>query len=402
MKENVKHRPFTPARVLPTQVARALGVALALGILALVRAPTDAHAADPEPTVSPPANSSAGRPEGGAGSDDKTRNFYDVLEDVMGDFEYDLKNGAVSGIKDLSIRNIATSENIPPSFKSHLELLVTERILRTSKTRMIQCAPCRAKKTIVKDDQVIISSPDNNPADLARVAKLSGIANFMDISFSYQPSGIVLSMFTVEPETGAIIWSRSYNSETSRASAFRRGVDFNQVDEARKQTEYQPMVQYRAMIYYLFEPNVGTTTGTLGFGIRMMERYDNRKKEVGFELNYLMDSSTVVGGTAAAGAPPNLYGSVNFTLLFMHAWNFIGAEENFNRVRGSFFGGVGGTYASGYLGGLVRSGYEWRLGKHYAVTPTLGFRPSSTVFVSGTPNASVGGVEFGVSVNMLF
>src|SRR5690242_10781086 len=60
-------------------------------------------------------------PEKNPGAD--TRNFYNVLEDLMADFEYDLKNGQVIGLKDLSIRNIATSENIPGSFKSHLELI---------------------------------------------------------------------------------------------------------------------------------------------------------------------------------------------------------------------------------------------------------------------------------------
>ena len=46
------------------------------------------------------------------------------------------------------------SENIPPSFSSHLELLITERILRTPRARMIQCLPCRARKTTLNGDQV--------------------------------------------------------------------------------------------------------------------------------------------------------------------------------------------------------------------------------------------------------
>src|SRR5437868_4070440 len=86
------------------------------------------------------------------------RNFYDVLEDVMADFEYDLKNGNVTGLKDLAIRNLATSENVPASFKSHLELLVTERVLRTTKTRVLQCLPCRSKRTTLSGDQVVITS----------------------------------------------------------------------------------------------------------------------------------------------------------------------------------------------------------------------------------------------------
>src|SRR5688500_1979743 len=69
----------------------------------------------------------------------QVRNCYDVLEDVMGEFEFDLKNGNVTGLKYLSIRNIALSENVPTSFKQHLELLTTERIMRNTKARVIQC-----------------------------------------------------------------------------------------------------------------------------------------------------------------------------------------------------------------------------------------------------------------------
>ncbi len=330
----------------------------------------------------------------------RARNFYDVLEDVMGDFEYDIKNGNVSGLKDVSIRNIATSENIPPSFKTHLDLLVTERIMRNSRARVIQCLPCRSKKTSMNGDQVVITSAETNPVELARIAKMSGIANFMDLAFSYQPNGMVLSMFISEPESGAIVWSRSYNSETSRASAFRRGVDFSQGDDARKLTEYTPTVQYRGTLYYMFEPNIGRTTGCLVAGFRMVERYDNRKKEVGFEINYSMDSSSIVGGNAAG--TPNLYSGLNANLLFVHAWNLIGDEENFNKPRGSYYIGIGGTYSSGFLGALIRNGYEWRLGKHYSVSGNLGFRPSSTAYNGAAELGKVSGLEFGIGISMFF
>jgi hypothetical protein len=330
---------------------------------------------------------------------EKFRNFYEVLDDLMADFEYDLKNGQVSGLKDLSIRNIAVSENVPQSFKSHLELTIQEKILKDSKTRMVQCLPCRAKRTTLNGENVVITSPESNPVELSRIAKISGISNFMDVAFSYQPSGMVLSMTISDPESGGIVWSRSYNSETSRASAFRRGVDYSQIDEARKQTDYTPTVQHRVIAYYLFEKNVSGYTGSLGVGYRMVERYDNRHKEVGFELDYLKDASTIIGKQAD---PTNLYGSTNLTLLFMHAWNFIGPEENFNLVRGSFFAGIGGTYASGFLGALIRTGYEWRLAKHWAVSANLGYRPPATPFISGAEQPSVSGAEFGIGINALF
>ncbi len=328
------------------------------------------------------------------------RNFYEVLDDLMSDFEYDLKNGNVSGMRDLSIRNVGMSENIPASFKPHLELLVTEKIMKNLKTRMIQCLPCRAKRTTVEGDQLKFSSPETNPTELARIAKLSGIQNFLDIVFSYQPNGLILSMYVSEPESGSIVWSRSYNSETSRASAFRRGVDYSQVDDARKFTEYVPGVQYRLTLYYLFEPNVSKTTGCLGGGLRMMERYDNRKKEVGFEFDYIKDATTLVNSATAGTA--NLWSGINVTLLFMHSWNFIGDEENFNKVRSNIFIGMGGTYTSGFLGGVGRGGFEWRLGKHFAVSANVGYRPESTVFIPSATGSSVKGVEYGLGIGYLF
>src|SRR5690606_5490114 len=124
----------------------------------------------------------------------------------------------------------------------------------------------------------------------------------------------------------------------------------------------------------------------------------NRKKEVGFEFNYLKDSSSL-GGSKDTGS--NLYTGLNLTLLFMHNWNFIGEEENFNRVRGGLNLGVGGTYASGFLGALIRTQWEWRLGKNYSVTTTVGYRPKATAFVGAT-DAAVSGAEFGIGVGSFF
>jgi hypothetical protein len=358
---------------------------------------TSSVAGEPNAAIAPPTGKPAGESDGS-----QFRNFYEVLDDLLGDFEYDLKNGNVTGLKDVALRNIALSENIPPSFKSHLELLLTEKILKTTKTRVIQCLPCRARKTSLNGDQVVITSPDTNPAELSRIAKAANIEHFLDSAFSFQPSGMVLSMYITDPESGSIIWSRSYNSETSRAAAFRRGVDYNQLDEARRQTEYTPTLQSRLAIYYLFQPALPQTAGCLALGYRMVERYDNRKKEVGFEANYMTDASTIVNSSGAS--TQNFYSGfgLNLTLLFLHSWNFIGEEENYNKIRGSALLGIGGTYASGFLGGLIRGSYEWRLAKHFGVSLILGYRPSSTAFLNGTSSGTVSGLEYGLGVNFLF
>jgi hypothetical protein len=245
----------------------------------------------------------------------------------------------------------------------------------------------------------VIRSADSDPAELTRLAKATGIARFMDVAFTFEPSGIVMSMYITDPESESILWSRSYNSENSRAAAFKRGVDYNQIDQAHRATEYAPIIQSRLIIYYLIVPDNPASVGCLALGYRMMERYDNRKKEVGFELNYLTNASTLVYPSGAAAT--DLYSrSINLTLVFLHAWNFIGEEENYNLVRGSFFLGIGGTYASSFLGGLVRTGYEWRLGKHFSTSINLGYRPLANSFL-GTPG-TVSGLEYGLGVSVLF
>jgi hypothetical protein len=333
-------------------------------------------------------------------SQEGLRNFYEVLEDVLADFEYDLKNGQVTGLKDLSIRNIVMSENVPPSFKTHLELSITERILKNSKTRVIQCLPCRAKRTTLNGDQMIITSAETNPAELSRIAKISGILHFMDLAFTYHASGMIISITITDPETSGVIWTANYNSETSRASAFKRGVDYSQIDDARKMSEFQPTVQRRLTVYYLYEKDVDGYAGTLGLGFRMVERYDNRKKEVGFEIDYLKTASSLVGSTASGTT--SLYTGLNLTLLFVHAWNMLPGEENFNTVRGSFYSALGGTYAAGFLGGLIRLGYEWRLAKHWAISANGGYRPPSTLFIGGAASSSVTGPEIGLGISGMF
>ena len=350
-------------------------------------------------TVGITQKSFAGEPVPPNGS----RNFYQVLDEVLSDFEYDLKSGQVIGLKDLSIRNVVTSENVPPSFKSHLELLVSERILKTTKTRIVHCLTCKSKKATLSGDNVVISSPDSNSAELQRLAKMNSIQNFMDIAYAYQPNGMLLSFQISDAEGGTMLWSHSYNSEGTRASAQRRGVDYQELEEAKAKMEYQPTIQSKPTIYTVFAPKAKSGYATcLALGYRMMERYDNRKKEVGFELNFYRDIPTLVGQPGASADKNNIYTGVNLTFLFMHGWGLFGSEENYNKARGVVYGGIGGTYASGFLGGVFRGAYEWRLAKHWAATAFLGYRPKATLVINSSSTAPLSGVEGGLGVGFLF
>lgn len=359
-------------------------------------APEAAHAS--QPTQDSVSSKSKIAPQNNPQAE--TRNFYQVLEDVFSDFEFDLKNNDVKGLQNISIKNVVVSENIPPSFATHLEHLTSEKILKYSRSTLIQCQRCRSKSAKLSNDNVVISAPESNPLELSRIARANGINNFMDVAFAYQPTGMILSFYITDSENGSVVWSRSYNSETSRASAFRRGVDYSQMEEARQEKEYVPTVQYRTTIYYLFERVIGKYAGHMAIGFRASERYDNRKKEVGFEVNYFKPISSLASDEKEAEKNP--YSGMNLTLLFVHSWNLIRFEENYNDIRGNIFVGIGGTYASGFLGGLIRGGYEWRLAKHWAATAMMGLRPPSSVFVNNEKVGTISGVEFGLGVSLLF
>ncbi len=328
------------------------------------------------------------------------RNFYQVLDEILSDFEYDLKSGQVLGLKDLSIRNIATSENVPPSFQAHLELLISERILKNSKVRIVHCVSCRSKKATMNGDHMVVSSSEKNLSDTQRMAKLNGIQNFMDVAFAYQPSGMILSLQITDADTATLIWSRSYNSESTRAAAQKTGVDYKDLDTAAQTMEYQPTIQSRPVLYFVMAPEAPSGyVSALALGYRMMERYDNRKKEVGFEMNYYMPVSTI--NHVGANDKGNIYSGVNLTLLFAHTWNLFGEIENYNQPRGGISAGIGGTYASGFLGALIRGSYEWRFAKHWVMPAFLGYRPKGSVIISGTQE-SVTGMEGGLGVGYLF
>jgi len=328
-----------------------------------------------------------------------SRNFYKVLDEVLSDFEYDLKTGQVLGLKDLSIRNIATSENVPASFKTHLELMITERILKTTKARIVHCSACRARKTTLDGQNIVISSADSNSVDMNRMTKMNGIQNFMDVAFAYQPSGMMLSIQISDADTGTALWSRNYNSDNSRASAQRRGVDYQEIDDAKVKMEYQPQLQCKPSLGLVVAPQAGSGYVTeLALGFRMMERYDNRHKEVGFEMNYYLNPGMITGAKTSVD---NVWSGVNLTMLFMHSWGLFGDEENFNLTRGVIHVGIGGSYASGFLGGLIRGGYEWRFAKHFALDTFLGYRPPATVLISGS-GQSLTGVEGGLNVGYLY
>jgi hypothetical protein len=375
----------TPSLAAPASARIAVALISTFGLAALLATATA--------LLSAPAH--AVPPEG-------TRDFYGALDDTLGDFEYDLKHDNVKGIESFAIREISASENVPRSFLPHIEDLITERVLRATKVKVIKCIGCQARSaSLVNGDRITMTSPKTNAKELAQIASAQGIKHFMDVSFTFQPTGLLMSMTIAEPSGSVINWSHTYNSETSKAALLRRGYDAELVDPTqRKSTEYPAVLQYRLRVDYLVEPDISGYSGVLGFAFRMVERYDNRKKEIGYEIQYLRGAATLLH--ASATDPVSLYSGINATLLVLHAWNLLNGYEDLNLPRASFYGGIGGTFTAGFLGALFRAGGEYRMGQHSAVTAHLGYRPSSTSFIPIGDGQSVSGLEAGAGISFLF
>jgi len=48
------------------------------------------------------------------------------------------------------------------------------------------------KEATLNGDSMVISSAESNSSELQRIAKMTGIQNFMDVAYAYQPSGMIL------------------------------------------------------------------------------------------------------------------------------------------------------------------------------------------------------------------
>jgi hypothetical protein len=337
------------------------------------------------------------------GASEESRNFYEVLRELLGDFEYDLVKGNISPMRSVAIRNIALSENVPSSFKAHLELIITEKLLQTTRTKVIQCLACKARRTKLLKDEIRVISPAIDPIEVARLAREAMIDTFLDVAFQYQSSGMILSLTSVDTQNDQILWTKTYHSEYSRAATQRRGADFEQLDEAKRLAEYTPTILNRLSLYFLSLPSFPDASYTVTLGFRSVERYDNRKKEVGFEINHSQDASSIV--IPSLRKPSNIYSyfSLNLSLYFLHTWNFFGQEENYNHPRGSLSLLAGGVYASGYLSLSARLSYEYRLAKHFVLTGVFGYRPPASLLVGGTDRTvTLSGLEYGLGVGYLF
>jgi hypothetical protein len=319
------------------------------------------------------------------------KDFFVTLDRLLKEFEWDLRDNKVEGLRDAAVRNIAATPNIPQSFAKHLEQFVIERVRKDDpKVRMVRCDECRARKSEFRDGKVVITDPRADLKLQAEITNELGIEHFIDLAFDLQRSKMSLTFFITRAEDGSIVWEKAYDTDNL--------TQREEVSEVEQFAEYEPRISHRPFVSFMFLPIEGSYLSTLELGWRMTQRAFNRYHDLGFQVSYNLTSTLLTGATQTS---TNTYGVFNLTLLLMYGYTLIGSYEDFDQPRFGITAGVGAAMSNLNIMADFRGGLEGRLGKHWAVHALFGYRPNAVAIV-GTNTANLSGFEFGGGASFLF
>lgn len=317
-------------------------------------------------------------------SNQTVRRFHEVLEELLAEFSYDVKNGQMGEIKNLSIRKVRVSDTLPLSYVNYIELLVAERIRENSRLKLISCLPCKSKNSRFVDGKFIISSPISNVSDLDRAATRFGIEYFLDVVMIYHTTHMVLAFQIFNSGTKEMVWSRSYNSETVRSRYQKLAIDYSQVSKSRDSDEYVPEYRYMMGVGGAAIPNVAgeaKDSSMLSVHFRATEKFNNRKYEFGLLTNLYATTSSILSEYPATKAtstdaeedevvltedqPEPFTSAIGLSAIF--TYNLLSRLESFDQIRNGFNLAGGALITSGYLAITTRVGADIYFGKKWNI-----------------------------------
>ena len=343
------------------------------------------------------------------------RQFHDVLNDLLSEFAFDVKQGQVNGLKNLSIRRIDISDTLPRTYEQYVELLVSEKIRENSKIKLLNCIPCKSKTSTMVDGKLMITSPLTNLQRMDEAAGQLGIENFMDVVLVYHTTHMVLAFNIFSTQTKELAWARTYNSETLRSNYQRMAVDYKQVEKGRESDTYVPDYKILIGLGGSQLPNVAGDArdkSFLGLHMRTLEKFDNRRLDFGLSVSMWTSTADLLKaypseGTSSGTEAPYTGDSRPIPykyLLGIHALlarNFVGSVEIYDRVRHGLHLGIGGVVSKGYLAPSVKAGWDVYLGRRFVATIDAHYITKSTILVGDDFQTSRGGGggDFSLSYN---
>ncbi len=347
----------------------------------------------------------------------EVRQFHEVLNDLLTELSYDVKQGQINGLKNVAIRRVSVSDALPKTYEQYVELLVTERIRENARIKIINCVSCKSKSSVLTDGKLMISSPQTNVNRMDEAAEQLGIENFMDVILVYHTTHMVLAFSVFNTGTKEEIWSRTYNSETLRSRYQKLAIDMNQIEKSRESDEYVPEYKLMLGIGGSQLPNVAGTsrdTSFLGLHIRSVEKFNNRKTDFGLLSTFWLNTSSFLKaypseGTASESADEEYTGEARPLpykfVLGIHAIvarNFLGNVESYDTIRHGAHAAIGGILSPGYLAPSLRLGWDVYLGRRWVMTLSGQYIMQSTIMVENEFKKARGGVggDLALSLNL--
>ncbi|MEI8027090.1 MAG: hypothetical protein WCI18_12150 [Pseudomonadota bacterium] len=328
------------------------------------------------------------------------RQFHMVLEDLLTEFGYDVKNGQVSGLKNVAIRKTSVNESLPQSYEKYLELLVSERIRLNSDVKLINCITCQARTSTLIEGKLKLTSPDTNIVQLRDAAKMMGIENFIDVLLVYHTSHMILAIEVFNIDSGETLWTKTYNSETLRTRFQKVAVDYSQIAKSKAGDEYSPEFRYTLGVGAGGISNVSGNSpdnSAISLNLRASEKFNNRNSEFGLSLRVFMTMASISKSyptTGKAATSSSSDGTTEedttlkakpfktaFALQATYAQNFMGSLESYDEIRNGYHIGLGGFYATGYLAPAASLGWDVFFGKRFIMTVGTTYLVPSNVLI---------------------
>lgn len=344
------------------------------------------------------------------GNSRTVRQFHEVLDELLMEFGYDIKMGQLNGLKNVSIRKVEVSEELPKTYERYIELLIEERIRENAQVKLINCLPCRTRSSLLVDGKLKITSPSHNLGQLNTAAEQLGIDNFMDVILVYHTTHMVLAFQIFTASTKELVWARAYNSETIKSRFQKMAVDYSQVAQSRVSTEYQPEYKFMFGLGAATIPNVSENANDrtmANLQVRASERFNNRRSDFGLLLSIMSTTASFLkeypaadgSGTATTSsdtettpeAKPAAFKAA-FSIYGVYGHNFLGNVESYNKARHGVHIGIGPTIATGYLAGTIRAGWDVYFGRRFVTSLAVMELLPTTITLAGKTVKTPGGV----------
>ena len=284
------------------------------------------------------------------------RTFEATFNDLVQSFERDVTSRDLPIRSEVAFRLIEVQGDIPSSFRQHLKSRLSEALLRS-------------KVGIVR-----------TPGKLVRA---------LDVQLYLDRQKLVLGISIHDLETNTLLKQLNYDSDELKAgSAQFSYMGKNETSVTDRVMQYPPSLLYGVSFSMVSLPDFGVRYSAGELGIRVLERYSSRKFELGTQL------SVILGGGVAGGSA---YEKISFQNVLTLGRSFFGHFENYDQLRILGFLGLGGYYADGIIGSVLRGGIETRIGKSFSVVSSVGFRPKATGLLS-SETRSLSGIEVGIGL----